>query len=787
MLALADPTKEASDVLREHGTSAEELQAAIDEGGLLGALELLREHGFVGNSQAMSDLIEDNRALVGATALLEDQSGSLNGILDATANSTGAAGDAFAAVAETDAFKMQQALAELQVAMIEIGSSLSCRSPPRSAQAIADLASFFSDLPGPVQGAVVAFAGLAATVGPLIFIAGTLVRNFMAIRAAMQVMSGPAIAAAGALGLIAAAVTAGIALYQIFTAEQRQTEKNTKAATAALDGQFNSLIGTAIAAARAGQEIDAVAIANEALSMSVAAGNEQLADSAAILNISAEDILDVFAMMEAGGGDLTATLDFLARSFGLTAEQAAFFANNYDMLAGPANQFSEGIREQGAALGITSEQFDVLTGATRRFLDASDEQSIQKITADFLNARVEASGYEDSLVEAAEAQTGLNRNIEGEAIGVYRAYAEIVANASDEQLEAAGVTEEVQAAIAELAPTLDETGQGFADMAIEASDAADMITAAWDDIKRNLATGGTTSTEQWAWIDNFGASLQTVIGLQREYTNTADAVWESALSFGEAIDDNSRSLEQNSLEGLNNRSVLGDWLADIQAHTQAQLDSGMSVADATESYKFNRQAMIDAAVAAGFEEQEVLALIDALGGADGDWEAAIHISGEEIAMEKIRLLLLEMDEVDAGVIAEVNAILETEGAWAALAALQRGINATEGTVEVHVRYPRISMTRTPSGMISIGNAGYITAQHGAYIGNVPQSGQPALLHSDEVVLPLGNASRMAALLGLPEVGPRVRPRRCRPGRHQVAAARVAVRCRRSTSTTTDVT
>lgn len=745
LVALMAPAAQSREALEASGTSVEELRAAIAEDGLLGALELLREHGFAGNADALRDLIPDIRAMNGASLLLADTSGTLSPILDSVANSSGALGEAFATTADTDAFKMRQAMADVQAAMVTLGAIL-LPIAADIATAIADLATWFGDLPGPVQGFMIAIGGLVAVMGPLLVLGGSIVKNFGQIKVALGGTAGP-------LGAVALAAVAAYAGYQLLTNEQRKTEENTKKATVALDGQFDSLITTAVAAARAGTEIDAVAVANEALSRSIGEGNTQLAEAGAILNVNAGELLDVLALMDADGSDLITTIDYLGRSFGLTAEQASFFANNYSLLTGPMNQFSGELRSQAEEMGITADEFDAVSAAVRRFIDAANETDVNQVAEDFLNARAGASAYGEELVRAAEAQSEQNRTT-GDAIAVYRAYATGVAGLTDAQLVEAGITQEVAAETAALGLVVEDAAGELGELeaaALTGADAMEILNGTFDIMKRNMATGtGGASAEQWAWIDNFGAALDEVAGIQSGFVASQDAIWEAALGFGEAIDENSRSLAQNSVEGLHNRGVIADWSSDILGGVQASLAQGSSIADVTEQFKHNRQAMIDAAVAAGFEEDEVNALVDALGLADGDWEAAIKISGDQIAMQKLEAMLLVKEDLTEADVIQINTDLETGGAWYALEQFKSRANAQNVTLDVwaNTAPARDAINRLNNISIGVGIYGGRFAEGGVVQGEqlvtVAESGP-------ELILPLNNPGRMASLLGLPVV------------------------------------
>lgn len=228
---LVSPTQQGRDALEDMGTSVEELQAAIDQDGLMGALDLLREKGFAGNQQALRALFDDIEGYQAALALLNDRSGDLAGTLDEVAGSAGALDEAFNAASDTDGFKMKQALVDLQTAAIEAGDVIA----PFVATVVggtADVASAFASLPGPAQTVVLAFAGILAAVGPLTSIGGKLLSNWKQISSAFETVAlkgmylkdsinNIGIGKVGAIAGGAAAAGVGIFALAMFKASER--------------------------------------------------------------------------------------------------------------------------------------------------------------------------------------------------------------------------------------------------------------------------------------------------------------------------------------------------------------------------------------------------------------------------------------------------------------------------------------------------------------------------------------------------------------------------------------
>lgn len=183
---LSSPTKQGRAALVEMGTSVDELHQAIAQDGLLGALELLREHGFVQNRQALNALFDDVEGRQGAIALLSDESGTLASVMGEVANSSGAAQEAIAAI-DTDAQALQQAWVDIQVALIQVGDIIAPIAAD-IAGAISAIVEKFGELPSGAQTAVVAFGAIVAAIGPMVWLGGKVVTNLAAITKALGMM-----------------------------------------------------------------------------------------------------------------------------------------------------------------------------------------------------------------------------------------------------------------------------------------------------------------------------------------------------------------------------------------------------------------------------------------------------------------------------------------------------------------------------------------------------------------------------------------------------------------------
>lgn len=167
---LLKPSQQATEQLEAVGLSTERIQDLIAEKGLLGTLEVLRDR--LGDS-GLNRFMEDQQAVIGTMGILGGDLEETRDIFDQVNDSVGATDSAFQTWAESMGAKNAKAFAQFQIALIKLGEVI--------APIAADLMSFaadvigFAKLPDPVQKFVIALAGIAAAVGPLMSVGGRLI------------------------------------------------------------------------------------------------------------------------------------------------------------------------------------------------------------------------------------------------------------------------------------------------------------------------------------------------------------------------------------------------------------------------------------------------------------------------------------------------------------------------------------------------------------------------------------------------------------------------------------
>jgi len=193
MSKMLKPSQQGAAALEAVGLSVEDLETMIAERGLLGTLEELQaqlgDAGFV-------RFLEDQQAVQGGLGILGGDLDATRERFDALGDSAGASADAFDKT-DSSARDMQKAWAEVQAAMIEVGSVIAPMAADL-ARIIASLAQAFGDLPGPVQSVVVGLLGIAAAAGPVLWVAGKLITAWGALMTGLSKFAVPAGTVSGA-------------------------------------------------------------------------------------------------------------------------------------------------------------------------------------------------------------------------------------------------------------------------------------------------------------------------------------------------------------------------------------------------------------------------------------------------------------------------------------------------------------------------------------------------------------------------------------------------------------
>ena len=178
MLTVLHPSKQVEEALQAIGIKATATKTAtmqVHEAmkkDLIGTLTQLANASGKGGEE-FAKIFPNVRALAGVLSLTGKNADAVREILNATADSTGAAGKAFDIASQSAGFKFRQALESLKNAGIALGDTLA-PVVEKIGATVKDLADRFAALPDSTKQSIVQFAALAAAIGPVLLVVGTL-------------------------------------------------------------------------------------------------------------------------------------------------------------------------------------------------------------------------------------------------------------------------------------------------------------------------------------------------------------------------------------------------------------------------------------------------------------------------------------------------------------------------------------------------------------------------------------------------------------------------------------
>lgn len=715
---LVAPTQQGRKALTEMGTSVEELQSVLRNDGLIGALELLRTKGFAGNQQALRALFDDIEGYQGALALLNDANGKLVPTMNEVADSAGATGEAYDAVASTDSYKLKEALNELRVILTEVGGDVLPMAADAArfvATAIGEVVEVVSGLPEPLQKVVLGFLAFAAVTGPMLSVGGSIVRNLESMRAGatlvqgalakMGVSAAATTATLGVLGAVVAGAAVAYVAYRAFTAEERKVAARAKEVAAGLSE------ATAAAITNAGAT-DTARIAHVALSNALSTTGEdgaRLTEALGTLGLTTADALDTLVGLEK---DPIAALKALAMQAGATGDEAEKLAAK---IAASDEPFW-GVSEANAWL---TDDLKATGRAMEELQDQQENLDLDAMVRGFLTSDAASSDLRQELLTQAEAMSGVKRT-GTDLLPLYEAYTQLLAENKSALEGGTGATQTA-------ADVMDEYAGATESANVSAADLLDVMKEQ------------TSEFEQAASAANiFRDALDAVFGAPRSI-EAAQQAWAAGTDkLTDSFKDNGATLDLNTEKGRANRDAIKDQVDNLDDYITALVQSGASNEDAAAYGKVFRDELVNQLDQMGLTREEAETYLATLGLTPENIDTAVRLANDEAAKGRVEDLLEAMDDIPAEISTDVQALIAA---------------GQFDEAERRLLYLQSLASRGVTANVGVNPVGYEKSADGRYVNNPMLSliGEAG----DEVVLPLTRPERMKALLADGRVGPRV--------------------------------
>jgi TP901 family phage tail tape measure protein len=392
---LLRPSVQGAEALRDIGLSAADLREMLAERGLHGTLMALREQ--LGDT-GFQMLFDDVQALNGALQMTGPGAEDAAAVIEAVGDSAGATDTAFQKMAESAGFQNAQAFSKLQAAMIKFGDAI--------VPIVADVAGFigriadaFTELPGPVQKAIVGLVAFAAALGPIMSVGGRLASVATTVYEALSKIQRPAETVGGSFD--GASVNAGrfsSALSRIAVAagtlgilavgSRLIAEFVNPVDTANLSQLENKILDFAQSGRVGGEAAD---VMGEDL--------DKLADAMHRVGepSTGQRLTDIGSNLTTFGGDTRSLEQARQRIDDVDKSLATLTARDPEAAARGFERISEAMQEQGISASQVDEMFDDYASAL------AETDTAQRTAADGAEETTEAYGAQATAVDAAVA------------------------------------------------------------------------------------------------------------------------------------------------------------------------------------------------------------------------------------------------------------------------------------------------------------------------------------------------------------------------------------------------
>jgi TP901 family phage tail tape measure protein len=266
---------------------------------------------------------------------------------------------------------------------------------------------------------------------------------------------------------------------------------------------------------------------------------------------------------------------------------------------------------------------------------------------------------------------------------------------------------------------------------------------ATDDLMRSLDPLVTIFDELAHQADLVDSALRRVMGGQLSLEESTRAIYDNVEALSTAFEENGITLDINTEAGRKNRAQVQASVEGILSYASAMVGAGSSVDEVTGMVDWQRQSLIDQMVQFGLTKDEAAAYVDQLGLTPENIVTSVALANDELMREKLQGLIDDLEVIDEGAAAEIQALVdqgEYDEAERQLTKLTRDRNVSIA----------IQAFIASGGYVDIIEESVKKSADGRYVDRPMLStlGETG----PEAVLPLDRPGRLATLLADPRIG-----------------------------------
>jgi TP901 family phage tail tape measure protein len=391
--SLLKPSEAMTKALKAMGV--ESGQAALESFGLQGIIERLSER--VGNNQKeWVELFPEIRAARGAMALATNDGKNLNTVMDAMADRAGATGAALDRVAKGGTYQWQLALQRLQKGMIELGNAVVPILTEDIIPAVLNVVEAFTSLSDSQQSLIVKAALVAAALGPVLLVLGSMLRLVSGVTGGLIKLGGGMQVAAAAAGTLAPAMAASASGTAAAASNMKLYVANASGAVVATKTLAPATVATAAATTSAGKAFlsgAARAGAYGAALLGVGGAVETYLGYKRQLSDQANEVAQSLLM---GVGSLKQWREEAEKATSGTKPGGSGWAGPFSVIADFFGDRAtlQSIEEGGVIVGKALERIQALPDVGRL---AAAQQAVAGLTDRFRDGKISAEVYHQGL------------------------------------------------------------------------------------------------------------------------------------------------------------------------------------------------------------------------------------------------------------------------------------------------------------------------------------------------------------------------------------------------------